>query len=110
MALKTLQVKLEGKSQLHEPIIKLEGIIINIWSINGGLTWENKDIILNVTNKLEIFMSCKAISGTDWELTIKEKGSTNKCYEESGTTGETLESKNGQKIPNYSERITSVNC
>ncbi|MDP2947399.1 MAG: hypothetical protein Q8N88_04755 [Nanoarchaeota archaeon] len=109
MAAIKFHVKLEGKSQLHEPVIKLEGIEVNIWSVDGGLTWENKDVTLEVTGKLEIDMSCKAISGTGWEFFVKNKESDKKVYETEGATGEALESRNGQRVANFSERKTSVN-
>ncbi len=101
MATKKYHVKLEGNAQLHQPVIKLEGININIWSVDGGSTWENKNVTLNVNGSLEIFMSCKAMSGTDWEFSVKNKENGIKIYETDGTTGE--------EIPNYSERTKSVN-
>lgn len=69
--MKNFLVKLEGKSQLHEPVIKSEGITVNIWSVDRGSTWENKDIILNVAGTLEIYMFCKAMSGTSWESQLE---------------------------------------
>jgi len=107
MATKILHVKLEGKSQLHEPIVKLEGILINIWSIDGGLTWENKNVILDINGNLEIYMSCKAMTGTGWSFYVKEKNGATK-YENEGRTGEALESRDGARISNFSERIASV--
>lgn len=108
MAKKNFHVKLEGKAQLHEPVIKLEDIEVNIWSVDGGATWENKNVTVDVTGALEVFMSCKAMSGTDWELTITDKETDKKVYGEEGTTGEKLDSRNGTRIPNYSERTKSV--
>ena len=109
MASKTFHVKLEGKSQLHEPAIKLEGIEVNIWSVDGGVTWENKNVIIDVMGNLEIYVSCKAMTGTGWEFSIKNKDTDAKVYETEGETGEKLESRDGQRVPNFSERKTSVN-
>lgn len=109
MTTKNYHVKLEGKAQLHEPVIRLEGISINIWSVDGGSTWENKKVTIEVTGALDIFMSCKAMSGTDWEFTVTDKGEDEKIYEEEGTTGEKLDSMDGIRIPNYSERKKSIN-
>ena len=108
MATKKFHVKLEGKSQLHEPQIKLEGIEVNIWSVDGGATWENKNVSLDVLGNLEIYMSCKAMSGTGWEFFVKNKDNDSKVYETEGTTGEELDSREGERIPNFSERIKSV--
>jgi len=108
MATKKFHVKLEGKSQLHEPVIKLEGIEVNIWSVDGGSTWENKDVKLDVTGSLEIYMSCKAMSGTGWEFFVESKDTDSKVYETEGTTGEKLDSRDGERIPNFSERKKSV--
>jgi hypothetical protein len=107
MPIKSFHVKLEGKSQLHEPVIKLEDIEINIWSIDGGITWENKNVTINVTGNLEIYMSCKAISDTGWSFYVENKDNESKIYETKGYTGETLE--DGNSYPNYSERKKSVN-
>jgi hypothetical protein len=101
MATKNFNIKLEGKAQLHEPLIKLEDIEVNIWSVDGGVTWENKNVTLDVTGSLEIFMSCKVMSGTD-------KNTDKKIYDEAGTTGEKLDSRGGERIPNYSERKASI--
>jgi hypothetical protein len=109
MALKKFNVILEGNSQLHEPVIKLEGILINIWSVDGGTTWENKTVSVDVTGSLEIYMSCKALSGTAWHFTIIDKDNGKKIYEKEGETGEKLDSRNGERIPNFSERKTSIN-
>jgi hypothetical protein len=108
MATKNFNIKLEGKAQLHEPLIKLEDIEVNIWSVDGGVTWENKNVTLDVTGSLEIFMSCKVMSGTDWEFTITDKNTDKKIYDEAGTTGEKLDSRGGERIPNYSERKASI--
>jgi hypothetical protein len=108
MAQKNYSIKLEGKSQLHEPVIKLEDILINIWSLDGGLSWENKKVTLDVTEKLDIYMSCKAISGTGWKFSVSEKESNKNIYSTDGVTGEKLESQNGKRIPNFSERKVSV--
>lgn len=107
--MKNFHVKLEGKSQLHEPVLKLEGITVNIWSVDGGSTWENKDVKLDVAETLEIYMSCKAISGTSWNFYVKNKETGVKVYETEGITGEELDSRNGQRIANFSERKKSVN-
>jgi hypothetical protein len=109
MASKNFHVKLEGKSQLHEPVIKLEGIAVNIWSVNGGVTWENKNVTLDVTGTLEIYLSCKAMTGTGWEFSVTAKDPDSKVYETEGETGEKLDSREGQRIPNFSERKVSVN-
>lgn len=109
MSTKIFQVKLEGKSQLHEPLIKLEGITINLWSVDDGLTWENKKVILEVSGSLEIYMSCKAMSGTGWEFSIAQNGEDEKVYETEGKTGEKLDSRNGVRVSNFSERKTSIN-
>jgi predicted neuraminidase len=108
MAQKKYLVKLEGKSQLHEPVIKLEDIKVNIWSLDGGITWENKNISIEVLEKLEIYMSCKAMSGTEWKFSIMDKSINKNVYETEGKTGEKLESQNGHRIPNFSERKTSI--
>ena len=107
MATKTIYVKLEGKGQLHEPTIKLENIKVNLNGSSDGSVWENASVILDITENLEIFMSCKAISGTDWEFLVKEKESDSVVYEAEGTTGEPLDSHGGQSITNYSDRKVS---
>jgi hypothetical protein len=102
MATQSYKIKLAGKSQLHEPVVRLENISINLWSIDGGVTWENKNAQVNVDGNLEIFMSCKAISGTDWGFTVTNISMGARVVDEdSGSTGDTS--------PNYSERRTSVN-
>ena len=53
-------------------------------------------------------MSCKAISGTGWEFTVTDKSSDEDIYDEKGKTGEKLESRNNQRIANFSERIKSI--
>jgi hypothetical protein len=108
MAQKNYSIKLEGKSQLHEPFIKLEGIVINIWSVNNGVSWENKNVILDVTGKLDIYMSCKAMSGTGWKFCINDNELNKDIYTSEGVTGEKLDSQQGKRIPNFSERKTSV--
>jgi hypothetical protein len=101
MTNQSYKVKLTGKSQLHEPVIKLESIQINLWSIDGGVTWENKEATVNVNGQLEVFMSCKAITGTQWEFEITNKASGAKVVEKDGATGE--------QLPNYAEYSDSVN-
>ncbi len=98
----TYKVKLEGKSQLHEPNVKLEGIQINLWSTDGGETWINDNVIVNVSGQLQVGMSCKAISGTAWEFAVTNKTSGKAVLEEEGQTG-------SSGIPNYSEIFKSVN-
>ena len=94
-------VKLSGKSQLHEPVIKLEDISVNLFSIDGGETWENKNISINVNGQLHVFMSCKAISGTGWQFTITNKLTDTKVMDKTGKTGE-------MGVPNFSEITDSV--
>jgi hypothetical protein len=111
MSLRSFDLKLEGKSQLHEPIVKLQGIQLNIWSVDGGGTWENKDVELDVGNKLDVFMSCKAVSGTGWKFTIQDNGNDKEIYNASGETGEPRGGDPTKKeVPNYSQRETAVNC
>ena len=100
MAVKTLQVKLEGKAELHEPRVRLEDMFINLFTVDGGTTWENKGVQVNINDKLDYLMSCKAISGTDWTFSIKDKDTKKKLLEEEGTTGE--------KMPNFSRIEGSV--
>jgi hypothetical protein len=107
---KNYHLILKGKAQLYEPIIKLENIQVNISSIDGGVTWEeSQDFTLEISGTLEIFMSCKAMSGTNWEFTVIDKDADKKVYNAEGKTGEKLDSMNGQMIPNYSERKESIN-
>src|SRR4051812_7237102 len=101
MPVKKYTVKLEGKSQLHSPTVKLEGIKLNLSSDDKGVTWQNKDAIVSVVEKLDIFMSCEAMTGTGWSFEIKNNESSKKVYEEEGETGD-----GGQD--NYSERSDSV--
>lgn len=102
MAQEIYTVKLAGNSQLHEPVVKLENIQINLWSNDGGETWTNDNVIVGVIGQLQVFMSCKAITGTDWELQIKNTNTTTDILDENGTTGST-------GTPNYSEFNRSVN-
>jgi len=104
MSTETFYVKLEGKSQLHEPKIMLEDFIINIWSRDHGITWDNKKVDVNIEGDLQIYLSCKAVSGTGWTFTVKNKNSNKIIYEEEGETGEALESRKGKCIENFSER------
>lgn len=100
MATKTLTVKLSGKSQLHEPIIRLENVSLNLFSVDGGETWENKGILIDINGNLDIFMSCKALSHTGWEFKVADKNTKNSLYEVSGHTGDIS--------PNYSEINVTV--
>ena len=102
MASQNYDVKLSGKSQLHEPIVRLEDIQINLWSSDGGETWKNDKATVNVSGLLEVFMSCKAISGTEWTFVIKNTASSMKVVDEDGETGEGGE-------PNFSKLSKSVN-
>jgi hypothetical protein len=105
MAVQTYNVKLKGKAQLHEPVVKLEGVMINLWSADGGETWTNKKVNVDLTGNLEVFMSCKSLSGTSWEFVIQNiTNPTNKkkVVDEEGTTGD-------DGTPNYSEYSGSVN-
>lgn len=95
-------VKLTGKSQLHEPAVKLENIGINLFSIDGGETWENKNAIVGVTDLLNVFMSCKAISGTGWEFILTNKLTGSKVIDQTGLTGD-------GGIDNYSQIDTEIN-
>ncbi len=70
-------------------------MFINLFTMDGGATWENKGVQIKIDNKLEYFMTCKAMSGTDWTFTIKDKAAKKKLLEEDGTTGE--------EIPNFSK-------
>lgn len=104
----TFNVKLEGASQLHEPVIKLEGMTVNIWSSDSGKSWKNSSVIIDVNGSLEIYFSCKAISGTIWKLSIKEAGSSDEIYQDEGETGEVLASRDGARIGNFSERVKFI--
>lgn len=108
MATATFHVKLEGKGELHEPTIKLENIKVNLNGSSDGTTWENSSVVIDISDDLEIHMSCKAISGTEWEFFVKGKGTDTKIYEAEGKTGEPLDSQKGESIPNFSERKVSI--
>lgn len=109
MILKEYRIILEGKSQLYEPIIQFKGRNIDIISFNDGTTWENKNVILAESENLEIYMSCKAQSGTCWKFIVHNNKTNAKIYETDGSTGEPLETRNGIRIANFSERKASIN-
>lgn len=102
MAKQIYNVKLFGKSQVHEPEVILEDISINLWSIDGGQTWENKNAEVDVSGQLQIEMSCKAVSGTSWKFIIINKLLNSKVLDDSGQTGD-------QGTVNYSKRNYNVN-
>jgi len=89
MATKTILVKLEGKDQLHEPRVRLENISINLFTVDGGTTWENRGITISITGTLDLEMSCKALSGTGWDFKITDKDSRAALYNKTGHTGDT---------------------
>jgi len=97
------KVELKGKGQLHEPKLKMERVLINLFS-NSGTVWSNDDIELDVVGELELFMSCKALSGAEWEFSVYDTKKEEIVYEASGETGERLDTRQGRKIANYSER------
>jgi hypothetical protein len=80
-------IKLTGVGELHSPIIKLQDIQINVRSNDRGLTWENKNVEVDVDGNLAIFMSCQAISGTDWEFSIQDTVTNKNIYDKKGETG-----------------------
>jgi len=86
MAIRTFDIKLVGQSQLHVPSVKLAGMGVNLWSNDGGVTWENSKVSADVDTKILIYMSCEAISGTDWEFTVTMGG--RQIYNKKGETGE----------------------
>lgn len=87
MAIKNFSVKLEGEGQIHSPKVILENVPINLKSNNGGLIWENPQIILNTDAFLNINMECFAVSGTKWKLLITDLDSNKNVFEQGGTTG-----------------------
>ena len=110
MATKTIHVKLKGKGQLHQPVVRIEGINVNLWSPDSGVTWENPGVQLSVTGLLDVFMSCKAMTGTGWDFLVKDVAVATPCYTAQGVTGEPLPSQGGNALGNYSERLASINC
>ena len=107
MAANDFRIELIGKSQLKDPIVKLASRLVDIFSTDSGITWVGRVVTLDVSDNLQIYMSCKAITGTGWTFTVKNVGTDKNIYEVDGVTGEPLESRNGERIPNFSERETS---
>jgi hypothetical protein len=105
---KTYKIDLSSDAQLHVPVVKLEDMPVNLWSTDGGSTWSNDGVNCEVDGELNIYMSCTALSGTDWKFTVTDADSSKKVYDEEGTTGEKLASRKGKRIANFSERETTV--
>jgi hypothetical protein len=106
----TLTVKLEGKAQLHQPQVKFEqsGISVNLWSFDGGVTWRNDDATIQFDGALDIFMSCKALTGTGFKFTVREKNTGGLIRELEAETGDPMPHRGGERRANYYELKESI--
>jgi hypothetical protein len=108
MAAKKFKVKLEGKYSLESPVIRLAEINIDISSADGGAIWTGEALIPDREDGLTIYLSCKAISDTEWSFSLSDADTGKKIYSTEGYTGEKLESRGGIRIANFSERKLSI--
>lgn len=105
----SLKVKLEGKSQLHLPSVLLEDLYpINLFSIDGGVTWRNDNVTIPLEGDLNILMSCRAISGTKWTFTVTNKETGKDLISESQRTGDPMDHRDGAIEENFSELKVNI--
>ncbi len=95
---KNYLITLSGGGALHFCQVKIEGIII-AWDeiTDGRKKWICEDIEVNVDSVLDVWMTCSAISGTGWQLTVTDKSNGAVILKKEGFTG-----RNGN-MPNNSE-------
>ena len=111
MSSHTFIVKLAGTGPLNNPDISLSGedadgnvtnVSANLSSSDGKRTWEDKKVTIELKDStpdnLNISMSCDALTGTTWTLTITENDNSD-VYKKTGVT------KNGSSELNESTTL-----
>ena len=88
MATLLLEVKLSGKGKILQHSVTLEDIALTLFTIDGGKTWTDSDIDVQIDKDLDVKLVCKSLGKVGWDFFIKDQITGKKLYEVSGTTGD----------------------
>ncbi|GAB3983484.1 hypothetical protein GCM10028806_56740 [Spirosoma terrae] len=89
MSIIAITVLLQGKDQLHEPKLILEGLPITIRTLDGE-KWENSSVKLPVDNVLNIRLEVFGVRTTEWTLTINYKLTGDELYKKKSEIGKNI--------------------
>lgn len=93
MARLKIEIKLTGKAKILQFLVRLEEgtnneVDINLFTIDGGKTWTDSDILIETDKDLNVLLICKAFGKVDWEFYILDQDKQKKICEASGVTGD----------------------
>ena len=103
-------VKLKGADTLYEPLVDLQDEETDLQGGGSSYHASGQHREVGADTKLKIYMCCEAITGTNWEFTVKRTDTDPEVtvYTANGYTGEPLESRDGESIKRFSERKVTV--